>query len=279
MVRFINKALKSHDYGGNEKISDLLDIDCFCQITELFVFHTRNFANYSNEKLTHLFQKLTIQQGITRPADFQSSFHMDHTRIKGLFLTIEIILESFYKVKSSYPEYFNDFVADLNDLFLIHKTPLQIRYIPEKEEFYVEKVISEEVSKRVGETLEFFSSEEKVFEDFKEAIKKYSGGNYEGSIESCCVAIEDYLCIILDEKTCPGAGKFYKRVAKALKIPQDLDEKFSALIGFIQKYRAPQNHGSKEKQEFDELDLINEVIIGFTMDILTYLKKKNETKK
>lgn len=276
MVRFINKGLKSHNYYGDEKISDLLNVGCFAELMQLFAFHTRNFANYSSNELTHLLQKLTIQQGITRPTDFSSVISMQHTRIKELFLTIEIILESFHKAKGSFPEYFVDFVEDINDLFLIHKVSLQIRYIPQKEEFYVEKIISSEISERIKITLENFSKEEKVFEDFKEAIKQYSGGDYESSIERCCVTIEDYLCIILDKKTCPSIDSYYKKVAKKLEIPEDLENRFSNIISYIHNYRSSPRHGSQKKKEIEDLELVNEVIIQFTMAILNYLKNKNE---
>lgn len=276
MVRFMNKGLKSHNYHGDEKISDLLDVGCFAELMQLFTFHTRNFANYSPNGLTHLLQKLTIQQGITRPTDFSSVISMQHTRIKELFLTMEIILESFHKAKGSFPEYFVDFIEDINDSFLIHKVPLQIRYIPQKEEFYVEKIISPEISEKIKETLENFSKEEKVFEDFKDAIKKYSGGDFESSIERCCVAIEDYLCVILDKKTCSSVDSYYKEVAKKLKIPNDLDNRFSNIIGYIHSHRSHPKHGSQKKKEIKDLELITEVIIQFTMVILNYLKKKNE---
>ncbi len=275
MVRYINKDLKAHNYQNNEKISDMLDIPCFSELMQLFTFHTRDFGGYSHSKSIHLFQKLTIQQSITRPTGFGNALPYQHTKLKELFLTLEIVLESFHEVKNHSP-HFGDFIADVNELFLIHKIPLQIIYVSVKDEFFVEKIISSEVSEEIGKTLENFSKEEKVFEDFKNAIKEYSGGNYDDSIEKCCIAIEDYLCVILDKSHCQSVDKSYKEASTKLEIPQDLDEKLSKIIRYIHDYRSRPNHGSLEKKEVEDLELVNEVIIGFTMTILNYLKKKNE---
>lgn len=274
MVRFINKNLKAHSYKGNEKISDLLDVSCFVELMQLLTFHTQNFASYSTEELSCLFKRLTIKEGIMRPTDFSSVFHMQHTRIKDLFLTIEIILESFHKAKSSFPVYFIDFVEDVNDLFLIHKIPLQIRYIPNKQEFFVERIISEEVSERITKTLDSISEHEKTFQDFKSSIKEFSSGNYPESIKLCCKSIEDYLCLILNKNSCQNVENYYKEASKKLKIPQDLDNRFDNLVKYIHKYRSIDSHGRLENAEVEDIELVNETIIQFTMAILYYLSKK-----
>lgn len=275
MVRYINKDLKAHKYQSDEKISDILDIPCFYELIQLFTFHTRDFGGYSHDKSVHLFQKLTIQQSITRPTDFENVISYQHTKLKELFLTLEIILESFHEVKDNSPHLL-DFIAEVNELFLIHKVPLQVRYFSEKEEFFVEKIISREVSEQIKKTLENFSEKEKVFEDFKEAIEKYSSGDYEGSIEKCCVSIEDYLCLLLEKQTCSSVVQYYKDVAKKLKISDEINDRFVNIIHFIHNHRSPQNHGAIEKKEIEDEELVSEIIIGFTMTILNYLKKKNE---
>jgi len=279
MVRFFNKNLKAHSYSGDENIEDLIDSSLLFQLTELLAFHTRHFGECYNSKSAHLFQKLTIQLGITKPNDFWTKHSGTKKRMKDLFLSIELILESFHKLREAgTQEFFDDFIEDINDFFLINKIPLQVRYIEKNKEYYIEKIISEEISKKIGETLENFSEEEKVFEDFKDAIKKYSSGDYEGSIEKCCVSIEDYLCLLLDKQSCSSIDQFYKKVSNKLEIPKDLDDRFVKIISYIHKHRSPQNHGSIEKKEIEDEELVTEVIIGFTMTILNYLKKKNHNK-
>jgi hypothetical protein len=274
MVRFMNKDLKAHTHSSNELISEIIDSITLHDLTKLFVLHINNFSEYSNDKLNHLINKLDVQLGIDKNNGFYVVLTSTKNKTKDLFLVIELILESFYSIIGSYSSYFNDFLADLNDFFLIHKLPLQIRYFPQKKEFYIEKIISQEISEEIKNTLENFSKEEKVFEDFKESIKKYSSGNYEGSIEKCCISIEDYLCIILEKETCSGVDSYYNDASKLLKIPQDLNDRFSNLVKYIHKYRSNNVHGSMEKVEIPEPELTTQAIIQFTMIILNYLKKK-----
>lgn len=276
MVRFINKDLKAHACNSNELISEMINPITLHDLTKLFVLHVNNFSEYSNDGLKHLMNKIDIQLGINKNNGFYSALTSTKNKTKDLFLAIELILESFYDAIGSYSSYLNDFMADINDFFLIHKIPLQIRYFPQKKEFYIEKIISPEVSEEIKNTLENFSKEEKVFEDFKESIKKYSAGDYEGSIEKCCVSIEDYLCIILDKETCSGVDSYYKEVSKKIKVPDELDNRFVNIIHYIHKYRSHQNHGSLEKIEIHEPELTTQVVIQFTMTILNYLKKKKE---
>jgi hypothetical protein len=277
MVRFFNKDLKSHSNENNEKILELMNVEQLKQFSQLLMWHTRYFSGWSHDKLTHLLQKLTIQLGIDRPTEFWPALHGRKTRLKDLFLTVELILESFSDtLGSGHSYYFTDFVKDTNDFFLINKIPLQIRFFSQKKEFYIEKIISPEVSEKIKETLENFSEQEKIFEDFKEAIKKYSSGDYEGAIEKCCVSIEDYLCLLLEKQTCSSVVQYYKDVSKKLKISDEINDRFVNIIHFIHNHRSPQNHGAIEKKEIQDEELISEIIIGFTMTILNYLKKKNE---
>ncbi len=278
MVRFINKNLKSHSYTSSEPLNSLMDNIVQSEIAKLLAFHFRDFGKKSSTDLTHLLQKTTIQLGLSSPREVDFWFGSGQISVKEFFLLIELILETYVESNKRWLEesYILDFVNDINDFFLIHKVPLSIRYFSNKKEFYVEKIISPEISKEIKKTLEDFSKEEKVFEDFKEAIKKYSSGNYEGSIEKCCVSIEDYLCILLEKKTCSSIDKYYKDIAKRLKIPEDLNDRFTNIIHYIHKHRSHQNHGSIEKKVIEDIELINEIIIGFTMTILNYLKKKNE---
>ena len=276
MVRFINKNLKAHFYNKEEEIHELMENDSFNELTTLLTLHVKNLSNYSNSKLIHLLQKLKIQLGINKPVDFNFVLSSQRTRVKDLFLTLEIILETFHKIRQSSPEYFDDFVDDINEFFLINKIPVQIRYFPKRTEFYMEKIISPEVSEKIKETLENFSDREKVFEDFKNAIKEFSSGNYPESIKLCCKSIEDYLCILLKKESCQSIASYYKQASKKLKIPDDLNSKFINLINYIHKYRSVDSHGRLENTEIKEIELVNETIIQFTMAILNYLKKKNE---
>jgi hypothetical protein len=164
MVRFFNKGLKAHSFIGDEKISELIDLSSLHQLSLLFTLHVRNFNGWSNDGLTHLLQKLTIQLGIEKPTDFWQVLVRQGKKLKDLFLAIEIILESF-STTLKYPDtsyYFTDFVEDVNDFFLINKIPLQVRCFLGKREFYVEKVISPEISEEIKKTLESFSKEERI---------------------------------------------------------------------------------------------------------------------
>jgi len=280
MVRFINKDLKAHSYLSDEEISDVLDSDSFNELTTLLTLHVRHFGEYSHSKLAHLLQKLTIQLGITRPTDFNLILSSQRTTLKDLFLVLEIIMESFHSLWGVHSEYPNDFVSDVNEFFLIHKIPLQIRYlpkmIPEKSEYFVEKIINEEVSKRITITLDNISEHEKTFQDFKNSIKEFSVGNYPESIKLCCKSIEDYLCLILKKNSCSSIESYYKEASKKLNIPQDLNNRFDGLVKYIHKYRSIDSHGRLENIEVEDIELVNESIIQFTMSILNYLKKKNE---
>jgi hypothetical protein len=278
MVRFINKSLKSHSYDEEEKIGSIINLSTLITFSELIAFHLRDFGGKTDSGLVQILQKTTIQLNLTSPRDLSYWMSNDNRLTKEVFLLLEIILETY--VENEYlnkyvPNYITEFVEDVNDLFLIHKVPLQIRYFGTTKEFYVEKIISSEVSKKIKETLENFSDKEKVFEDFKNAIKKYSAGDYSGAIESCCVSIEDYLCILLEKKSCSSVESYYTQVSKKLKIPEDLDNRFSNLINYIHKYRSQPNHGAIEKKELSEPELTSETIIQFTMSILNYLKKKS----
>jgi hypothetical protein len=275
MVRFINKDLKAHSYKGNERTFDIINTDTFNELTELLTWHVRYLGEYSHSQLTHLLQKTTIQLGITRPTDFNFVLGQK-TDLKDLFLTLELILESLYELHPTIKNYFVDFIEDFNEFFLIHKVPLQIRYIPDKKEFYVEKIISEEISETITATLNNLSEHEKAFQDFKNSIKEFSAGNYPESIKLCCKSIEDYLCLVLKKSSCSSVESYYKEASKKLKIPQDLDNRFDSLIKYIHKYRSIDSHGRLENIEVEDIELVNESIIQFTMSILNYLKKKNE---
>ncbi len=280
MVRFVNKDLKAHGHLGEEKLSNFMDRDTQYSFIQLLKFHLRNFGQKSPFNLTHLLQKTTIHIDITAPGDLNRWMEYNPST-KKVFLLLELILEQYKETNKMIPfkEYSVDFVNDINEFFIIHGVQLQIRFFPDTFEFYVEKIISEEVSQKIKEVFENFSKEEKVFQDFKKAIKKFSLGDYENSIESCCVTLEDYFCIILRKNSCPSVESYYKEISKKLKIPGDLDNRFSNIISYIHKHRSVPKHGSIIKKEFEDLELINEVIIQFTIIILIYLKKKYENTK
>ena len=277
MVRFFNKNLKAHFNESNEKLSNFMDFDVRWKFIELLKFHLRNFGGKSDSDVVHLLQKTTIHLSITRPADLDKWLNYP-PKLKDFFLLIELILETYINSNKKWLEenYIYDFINDLNEFFLINNIELQIRYFSQKKEFYVEKVISPEVSEQIKQTLENFSKESKIFEDFKESIKRFSSGDFEGSIEKCCVSIEDYLCIILGKQSCSSVDTYYKEASKKLNIPEDLDNRFSNIISYIHKYRSHPVHGAIEKKEIPEPELTTEAIIQFTMAILNYLKKKND---
>jgi len=279
MVRYINKNLKAHNYSSDEMAREIMEITGLQELANLFLFHLRDFQGKTG-KLEHLLQKTTIQLKLNSPAELKVWMSNSSRQTKDIFLLIELILETYVNDKyleKSEPPYILDFINDINELFLLNKTPLQIRYFKDKKEFYVEKIISPEVSEKIKETLENFVLQEKVFEDFKKSIKEFSSGNYPESIKLCCKSIEDYLCIILEKESCQSISKYYKQVSKKLNIPKDLDEKFISLINYIHKHRSIDSHGRLEKVEVKDIELVNEVIIQFTMSILNYLKKKKES--
>ena len=278
MVRYINKDLKAHSCVVRENVSYMISFSIRFDLAKLLAFHLGDFGvNKSRDQLAHLLQKTTIQLGLESISELESWTLKDNRTIKELFLLIEIIMETYVDNRSWLGvRYTNDFVQDLNEFFLVNGIGLQLRYFSEKNEFYIEKIISPEVSEEIKKTLDNFSREEKVFEDFKDAIKLFSSGSFEESIEKCCVSIEDYLCVLLGKESCPSVESYYVEVSKKLKIPRDLDDRFSNIIKYIHKYRSPQNHGAIEKKELPEPELTSTTIIQFTMAILNYLKKKNE---
>src|SRR3989344_744009 len=279
MVRFINKNLKSHYYENKEKLSDFLDFHGRWEFVYLLKSHLKDFGKKSPSDLLHFSNKLMIELGMGSLEKLNDWIGDNHSpKTKEVFLFLDLVLETYNESRKRWmqEQYLLDFINDFNELFLINKSPLQIKYFPVRNEFYIEKIISPEVSEKIKETLESFSKEGKVFEDFKEAIKSYSSGYYERAIEKCCISIEDYLCVILDKKTCSSVDTYYKEVSKKFNIPSDLDNRFSNIISFIHKYRSHQNHGAIEKKDIPEPELTTQVVIQFTMTILNYLKKRNE---
>lgn len=280
MVRFINKDLKAHNYKKDEFASEVIPLNVLPSFADLLKFHLRDFEGKTG-RLAHLLQKTTIQLGLTAPRDLDWWICEKWRLSRDIFLLIELILETYVKDKyleSSEKTYITDFIQDVNEFFLIHGAPLQVRYLPnllpKKSEFYVEKIISEEVSERITETLENISEHEKTFQDFKNSIKEFSVGNYPESIKLACKSLEDYLCLILGKNSCPSVESYYKQTSKKLKIPQDLDNRFDSLIKYIHKYRSIDSHGRLANVEVEDIELVNETIIQFTMVILNYLKKK-----
>lgn len=273
MVRFINKNLKAHLQEDSQKILEVIDPKSLDQLSKLLIMHLRYYNGITSS--AHLLQKLTIECNITRPTDI-SFVTLRRRSLKELFLIIEIILESFQKTWWENGQHFKDFVDDVNNFFMTRKIGLQIRYVSKKKEFYIEKVISPEISEKVKETLENFSREDKIFDDFKKAMVNFSSGNFNDSAKFCCKALEDYFCILLDKQTCSNVESFYKQVSKNLKIPNDINERFENIIKFIHKYRSYPLHGSKKEKKVDDPELLNEIIIQFTMIILNYIKKKKK---
>ncbi len=280
MVRFINKNLKAHNYSSEEKANEIMSAKCLQELADLITFHLRDFEG-KTRRLAHLLQKTTIQLKLDSPARLKLWISNTSRQTKDIFLLIELILETY--VNNKYLEknessYILDFINDVNETFLLNQVPLQIRYFPDKKEFHVEKIISPEVSEKIRETFENFVENKKVFEDFKKSIKEFSSGNYPESIKLCCKSIEDYLCVLLDKKSCQSVVSYYKEVSKKLKIPEDLNSKFIGLINYIHKHRSMDSHGRLENVKVEDIELVNETIIQFTIVILNYLKKKNKNK-
>ena len=275
MVRYINKNLKAHNYKGDEEILDFISLNAFNRLTTLLTLHTKNLGQYSPNNLQHLLQKLSIQLNISDPASFDFVLSDKKTKLKDLFLLLEIILESLLNFKHD-ESLFLDFINDFNEFFLINGVSFQIRYIPSKGEFYVERIINEEVSKKITETLDSISHHNTTFQDFKNSLKEFSVGNYSESIKLCCKSVENYLCLLLNKKSCSSIKDYYKKAAKKLEIPEDLNVKFNSLVNYIHKHRSIDSHGKIEEVRVDEIDLVNETIIIFTMAIINYLSKKEK---
>lgn len=281
MVRFINKNLKSHYYPEGENVSDIIDIGTLFELSELLTFHLRDYGGKSRG-LTHLLQKTTIQLQLTTPRDLNDWICNKFRRTKEFFLLIELILESYSNneyLNKNEKTYLMDFIEDINEFFLIHKIPLQIRKILGENEFIIEKVISEKVSQKIGETLKNISEHDKTFKDFKNSIKEFSSGNYPESIKLCCKSLEDYFCLILGKESCRSVEIYYKEISKKYNIAEDLNNRFENLIKYIHKHRSIDSHGRLESVEVRDLELVSETIIQFTMVILNYLKKKKEKEK
>ena len=120
---------------------------------------------------------------------------------------------------------------------MIEKIPFQLTYLKGTSDLFMEKIIDDVHSDKVRETLTKFSKYTKIHEDFKKSIIAYSSGDDKTAIESSCVAIEDYLCIILGKVSCSSIDSFYKEASKKLKIPIDVNERFKSMISFIHNYR------------------------------------------
>lgn len=275
----MNKSLKAHTYEESEMLSNFLDHKDQRKLINLLNFHLKDFTDKkSTDDTINLYRKLYIHFRVNPKEGLNNWLDRGTPKLKEVFLLIELILETYVHCNRTWlpNEYLLDFVDDVNDFFLINKMPFHLRYSNLKKEFFVEKIISPEVSEEIKKTLENFSGQEKVFKDFKEAIKSYSSGDYERAIEKCCISIEDYLCVILDKQTCQSVDAYYKEVSKKFNISADLDNRFSNIVSFIHKYRSHQNHGAIEKKEIPEPELTTQVVIQFTMIILNYLKKKKE---
>lgn len=274
MVRFVNKNLKGHKKVNNELILDLMDIEILRNFIELIYLHLNDYG-YKNHNDIQIKKSLKVQIGTDKIELIGSD---QFPFVSSLFLIIEIIIDNYLKdpnLNRFEPNYFKEFIDDINDFFLIKKVPLQIKFL-QGGKFYVEKIIDENTSNQITKTLESFSDTQKVFNDFKDAIKSYSTGNNPESIRKCCISIEDYFCVILGKKSCNSVSSYYNYVSKKLGIPNDLDEKFKGIINYIHKYRSIDNHGRLEHSEVEDIELVNQVIIQFTMTILHYVKSKYE---
>ncbi len=278
MVRFINKNLKAHSHDGKELISDLIDISDLVEFSELLNFHLKDYGGKSSD-LTHLLKKTTIQLGVDAPHQLIDWICNKNRKSKEVFLLLELILESYSKneyLNKNENTYLNDFIQDMNEFFLIHYIPLQIRKLPGEEGFFIEKIINEEVSERITKTLHQLSENEKTFQDFKNSIKEFSSGNYPESIKLCCKSLEDYFCLVLNKQSCQNVENYYKEISKKINISEDLNNRFENLVKYIHKHRSIDSHGRLENIDIPDLPLVNETIIQFTMSILNYIKKKRE---
>lgn len=276
MVRFVNKELKAHKFDSDEPISNFMDIETLVKFINLINLHLEDFGRRCGDDVK-IRQCFKIQIGIDSVGQVSSN---NYLFIKNIFLMIEIIIDNYLindYLNHSKPEYCKEFVDDMNEFFIVNKIPLQIRFL-DKDDFFVEKIISEEVSQEVGKTFDNFSEHQKVFNDFKDAIKKYSVSEYPESIRKSCIAIEDYLCIILDKQSCNSIDSYYKKVARKLEIPDDLNNRFENIVNYIHKNRSVDNHGRIDDVEIEDIELVNQVIIQFTMSLLNYLKIKMRKK-
>ena len=275
MVRFFNKSLRSHQSKDYNKISDLMSDETSLKLRELLKLHIKDFYSISPYEYEHLFEKLHVNIGINNLERFDKIYDNDFN-MKDLSLIFDLILESYIRNWWMDGGYFIDFIDDINDFFIVEGISLQIRYIPNKREYFLEKIINDDVSKIIEKTLNKFEKEKKVFDDFKEVIKKFSIGEHKDSLRLCCIVLEDYFCVILNKDSCNNIEKYYKDVAKRLNINENLNNRFENIIRYIHRYRSIPSHGSKENKEIEDLELLDQTIIIFTMSILNYIKNKIE---
>lgn len=264
-----DKKTKALFFEGKEKTQDILEPEQMNKLSRFLGIYFNKLRRFGSE-ITELKEQFSMHFGIKDPMHVFEI--INDIPLKQLYLMIEIFAKVQLEIyKTNRHDLFILFVYDINNFFMIEKVPLQLIYVKKTADIFMEKVIDDVHSDKVKETLFQFDKYKKIHEDFKQAIVSYSSGDNKGAIEKSCIAIEDYLCVILDKKTCHSIDSDYKEAAKKLHIPDDVNGRFKSMISFIHKFRSKPVHGSKEKHDHENPRLIAQVVIGFTMVILNYL--------
>ncbi len=265
-----DKKTKALFYEGKEKIEDVLNGEQLDDLSRFLEVYFSKILEYSN-KIAELRHQFYMHFGNDNPQSVFKKLSYD-IPLRKLYLLIEIFSKFQFDIYRGYRfDYFKSFVHDINNFFMIEKIPLQLIYVKGSHDIFMEKIIDDVHSEKVKETLIAFSEYKKIHEDFKQAIVSYSSGDYPKSIEKCCIAIEDYLCVILGKETCPSIESYYNDASKKLKIPDDISVRFKPMISFIHSYRSKPLHGSTKSFNPENPHLIAQIVIGFTMTILNYL--------
>ena len=264
-----DKKTRSLFYEGKEQVLDLLTEEQCNKLTRFLVVHFGKLTSYGGIS-QELKEQFFMHFGKGEPRE--AFYGLYRKSLKDLYLIIEIFSKTLLKVYSKYQmDFFLDYQQDINNFFMIEKTPFQLIYLESTSDLFMEKIIDDVHSDEVKKILTIFSKYDKVHEDFKKSIIAHSSGDNKTAVESCCVAIEDYLCIILEKDSCSSIDSFYKEASKRLKIPVDINERFKLMISFIHGYRSKPLHGSSKVHDPKNPHLVAQIIIGFTMIILHYL--------
>lgn len=272
-MRFFDKNLKSNYYKGSEKLIDISNQDSIYKMHRFLATYYGALVNSIPNPSASLNKIFYVHYGYETYEIFESI--ETHTNLKDFYFIVENM--AIY-ISTHFNDHLKDFTEELNDMFIIEKIPLQLISHHKTKSIFMEKVINESHSKEIIKTLDNFEHYDKIHKDFKKAIIAYSSGDYKGTYEKSCIAIEDYLCIILEKESCSSIDSEYKAIVKKLGIPQDIDERFKPMISYIHKYRSKPIHGAIKEHAPENPKLIGQVIIGFTMTILNYLHYLYEKK-
>lgn len=177
------------------------------------------------------------------------------------------VIELFYEYVMEHAK--PAFVKDLNQLLKINHLPL--RFIEGELIRLDSEFVENEILFKTGELLKV-GSFDKAYEDFNDARRRLSIGDYSGSIISSNNAMESFLKKLLNKKN-DNQGSLKKELTKTGLIPEYFIGFIDVFEGFLQSVFTIANKSSRHGQiELPEnRNMVDEPIAGFCLNLVGVL--------